>query len=47
MKDWEIKNKNNIKKKESQQIPAEKADYVYQRCLNLEHKLFEMEANLI
>ncbi|KAK2582767.1 hypothetical protein KPH14_005032 [Odynerus spinipes] len=47
VKDWEIKCKNqeSLRKKEQQQRRSQidNSEYLYQRCLTLEHKIFEME----
>ncbi|XP_076174532.1 uncharacterized protein LOC143150266 [Ptiloglossa arizonensis] len=47
VKDWEAKTKNQetLRKKEQQQrrIQTNHSEYLYKRCLVLEHKIYEME----
>ncbi|XP_076628806.1 uncharacterized protein LOC143345504 [Colletes latitarsis] len=47
VKDWETKSKNQetLRKKEQQQrrIQTDQSEYLYRRCLMLEHRIYEME----
>ncbi|XP_025161173.1 UBX domain-containing protein 11-like [Harpegnathos saltator] len=44
VKEWENKHKSQeLLHKKEQRIQASNSEYFYQRCLTLEHKIFEME----